>query len=138
MIKDIKIEDLLGKTLTKIEVSKDKDQICFYTTCGKKYTQFHDQDCCEQVLVEDICGDLNDLIGNPILLAEEVIYDNEVPDVLINSFKETDHDSYSWTFYKLATINGYVTIRWLGSSNGWYGEQVDMIVEDIVEDIKEV
>jgi len=133
MIVDAKIEDLLGKILTKIEVGYDKKEIYFYTSCGKRYSQYHDQNCCEQVLIEDICGDLDDLIGSPILLAEEVIYDNKVPDVLINNFKETDHDSYSWTFYKLATINGYVTIRWLGSSNGWYGEEVSMIVEDIEE-----
>lgn len=71
----------------------------------------------------DIAGDFQDLLGSPVLLAEEVISDNETPE----GVKPQDQadDSFTWTFYKLSTIKGSVTIRWYGESNGYYSESVD-------------
>ena len=66
------IEQLLGKTLTKI--TNDDSEILFETTEGevyKMYKMYHSQDCCETVSIDTIYGDLQDLIGNPILLAAE-------------------------------------------------------------------
>jgi len=67
---------------------------------------YHSQDCCESVSIEDIDGDLQDLIGSPITQAEESTNGIDKP----NEYS----DSFTWTFYKLATVKGYVTIRWLG------------------------
>ena len=71
----------------------------------------------------DIVGDRKDVIGSPILLAEEVTHENENPDVVakIPEYQE----SFTWTFYKLATIKGSITIRWYGESNGYYSESVE-------------
>ena len=69
----------------------------------------------------DIDGDFDDLIGSPLLMAEEISHDNENPEEV--NVPE-DQESFTWTFYKLATIRGAVTIRWYGESNGYYSEAV--------------
>lgn len=113
--------DLLGKTLVSAE-NRDNEEIHFVTTGGERFVQYHSQDCCERVDVQEIIGDLGDLVGAPILQAEEVSFSDETPEgVTPPEYPE----SYTWTFYKLATIKGYVTIRWLGESNGYYSEGVD-------------
>lgn len=117
-----KFEDLLGKTLIKIENVGDYELV-FTLDNGSKYKLWHYQDCCESVEIEDIVGDLGDLVGSPILMAEEAVYDDETPEGAPE--REWQDDSFTWTFYKLATVKGYVTVRWYGESNGYYGETVD-------------
>lgn len=112
----MKFEDLKGMTLARAEMNPDKTEIVFGATDGRLFKQYHEQDCCESVLVEDIVGDLDDLIGEPLLMAEETSREATPEEVC---------ESGSWTFYRLATIKGSVTIRWLGSSNGYYSEGVD-------------
>jgi hypothetical protein len=110
------IEKLLGKTLLSIDVDQKSDEIIFHCEDGEKYLMHHDQDCCESVYIEDIAGDLNDLINTPITMAEGSSNCDDP--------KHEDEESHTWTFYKLATVKGYVTIRWYGSSNGYYSESV--------------
>lgn len=115
---DKNIGVLVGKTLISCVLGKQKDVVEFETTSGSVYELYHEPDCCESVFVEDICGDLQDLVGSPILQAEEVSNkDNE-------SLPNYNDYSYTWTFYKLATVKGSVTIRWYGTSNGYYSESV--------------
>ena len=116
-----KFEDLLGKTLVSIK-NLDNEELIFTLDNGEQYKLYHEQDCCECVTIEDINGFLDDLIGAPLLMAEEVSNIDENPEgVEVPEYQ----DSFTWTFYKLATINGYVTIRWYGESNGYYSESVD-------------
>jgi hypothetical protein len=140
----IDLKELKGKTLLYIRVDDELDEILFTCNDGTQYKMYHEQDCCEAVTIDDINGDLNDLIGNPILIAEEVSNDDFVknfeesfkleegrnPDYEFsykNEFGESKPESYTWTFYKLATIKGYVDIRWFGNSNGYYSESVEFV-----------
>jgi hypothetical protein len=107
-----------GKTFFKIFENDDK--IEFYSTEGELYIMEHQQDCCESVSIDDINGDLNDLIGTPILKYEEVVSDGS----------GDDYESSTWTFYHFSTIKGYVTIKWFGVSNGYYSESVDFYKSD--------
>lgn len=116
---ECKFEEILGKTITHIK--SEYDEITFTCDDGDRFSMYHVQDCCEGVYVEDIIGDLDDLLNSPILMAEEIINSNENPEGVPT--KEYQ-DSFTWTFYKLATIKGYVTIRWYGESNGYYSESV--------------
>ena len=115
------IEIIKGMTMTAVR-QVENDQIIFETIEGQTFRLYHSQDCCESVYIEDVVGDLDDLIGSPILMAEQVTSDTNPEDI-----EKTYQDSFTWTFYKLATIKGSVTIRWYGESNGYYSESVDFI-----------
>lgn len=112
-------ERMMGKTITNIIGGKGDDAMVFTSSRGDVWRFYHEQDCCECVLIEDIAGDIEDLIGSPIVLAEEVSSAAEpLPDV--------DDESHTWTFYRFATPKGSVTVRWLGTSNGYYSESVSV------------
>lgn len=113
---------LVGRTLASVE-NRANEEIVFTTDSGEQFKLYHEQSCCESVLVEDVAGDLADLVGTPILMAEEVSSDSSDPPPREDG--EYEPESHTWTFYKFATLKGYVTIRWLGTSNGYYSETVD-------------
>ena len=117
-----KIEELIGKTMTKVEKVGD-DELHFHADDGSHFYLYHRQDCCEHVYIESVVGDLSDLVGSPILVSEESSNANENPEGI--KPPESYQDSWTWTFYKFATIKGHVDIRWYGSSNGYYSESVD-------------
>lgn len=107
---------LKGKIIIKIAgLEKDNDSVIFTCLDGSVYEMYHEQSCCESVSIEDVCGDVTDLLNVPILVAEESIQEGE------------GKKSETWTFYKLSTIKGSVDIRWYGESNGYYSERVSFI-----------
>ncbi len=122
MYVDVSFSELIGKTLESVE-NKGDEEIVFTTMEGEVYKLFHTQDCCESVTIEDICGDLKDLVDSVIMFAEEVENEQDVnPEgVPVQEYR----DSFTWTFYKIDTAKGGVTIRWYGESNGYYSESVD-------------
>lgn len=127
-MKYVDISDLNGKYVIDVLVSHDKQ--CIYIHCNGEgygeeeiYIMRHFQDCCESVELEDIDGDLEVLRNTRVISAECAEKENETPEGLIN--REWD-ESYTWTFYKIKTKKGYLTMRWYGASNGYYSESVDI------------
>jgi hypothetical protein len=112
--------DLAGKTIASIDgLEVGSESVTFKMTDGAEYRMYHSQDCCESVSVEDVSGDMADLIGSPLTLAEEST-SGENPEGVTLKYQ----DSFMWTFYRLATAKGFVVIRWYGESNGYYSEDV--------------
>ncbi len=126
----INIQELLGKTFIKID--KGDDVIDFISSDGYIYSMCHQQDCCESVVIDDINGDLEDLVGSPILQSEEAT-SSDNPDG-----EAYEYESQTWTFYKFATKKGHVTIRWYGSSNGYYSESVDIYKTEDKQRVRDV
>lgn len=111
---------MIGHTMVSVSGENGGDDLLFESTDGTKFHFYHGQDCCESVYIEDICGDLSDLVGSPMILAEE--------DSNYNDNAKNNDESCTWTFYRFGTAKGIVTVRWYGSSNGYYSESVTFMV----------
>ena len=109
------IKDMVGQTFNKVyqcENSDGNDALVFENS-ESIFVFSHWQDCCENVYIQDIVGYLNDLIDSPLLVAAVESKDD------LNA-----SESGTWTFYKFATIKGWVDVRFHDSSNGYYSEGV--------------
>lgn len=119
------ISEIVGKIPVKIVVETETDDyIAIWFDDGTVCRLFHSQECCESVVIDDINGNFQDLIGNPILVAEERSEDGDFD-------KWTD--SSTWTFYTFRGIGGSVDVKWHGSSNGYYSESVDFQMVKVKE-----
>ena len=114
---------LINKTILNISINEDKTEVIIETE-NEFFKLFHNRDCCEDVWLESITEDYKDiLINEKILVAEERANCDIDEDKKIGN-----NDSETWTFYKLATQKGYVDMRWVGSSNGYYSEDVQCVI----------
>jgi len=121
---DESLSKFIGKVVKEIHLFKGQSGIRFICTDGSSFLIHHYQDCCENVTIEDIVGDLESLTKAPIMVAEERTNRTDPP-----SSSDEYLESYTWTFYEFRTIHGSVTIRWYGSSNGYYSEEVTFVQE---------
>lgn len=148
------LSQMVGVTMVSVTGKQYDEALRFTSDDGRCFSFYHEQDCCENVSIEEVIGDLDDLVGSPIVYAEEVSNSarQQRLDRLSNvdTFKlgdleaeraailrddpvgleepVVDAESYTWTFYRFATAKGCVTVRFLGTSNGYYGEGVSFHV----------
>ena len=116
----VDVAEMLDQTFTSVQA--DNETVTFQND-KVRYVLYHEQDCCESVTVEEIIGDLDDLENLPLLIARE--------DTNADDPGTCQGESYTWTFYNFATYKGYVTIRFLGESNGYYSEEVYCMKEEL-------
>jgi hypothetical protein len=107
------MEELIGKVV--VSAWHDLNNVIIDFADGTKARFYHMQYCCESVTVEDVNGDWNDLVGHPLLVAEER-----------TKWGENDFGHETWTFYTFRSVGGSVDVRWYGESNGYYSEDVDL------------
>ena len=118
-MQEILDNEIKGHTFISVKKESD-DKLIFTRDDDVEFTFWHRQDCCENVWIEDIVGDLSDLENTIINVAEERI---SYPD------NPKNYESTTYTFYEFRTSKGSVTIRWCGESNGYYSERVDLSIK---------
>lgn len=112
---EVNIEALKGLNIVEVRgLEQYSDEVVLFFDNGMKAVFYHMQDCCESVRLEDF--NLQGELTGPIYEAYESVSDKG----------EQDYEHETWTFYRLATMNGTLFMRWVGSSNGYYGEGVDI------------
>lgn len=117
------MERIIGHTVTAVHgLARGSGKLRIETDAGTLVLH-HLQSCCETVDIDDFEGDADDLIGRTVLFAEEVVNGHEAGHT---GAQQPDYDSTTWTFYKFRTTGGDLWVRWLGTSNGCYSEDVDV------------
>ena len=96
---------LVGKTLVSCDARVHYSFATFKDTEGVEYQLGNtsgrdDEYVTGEVWISDITGDLDDLVGSPITLAEEV-----------SSEPVEGEDFDQWTFYRIETAKGMVVFR---------------------------
>lgn len=105
----VAFEALQGLRIDRVLV----DGSIYFVTDKGTFRLWHEQECCEIVTLDDIVGDPQDLKGATVILAEEA-----------QSTESNDGTRLLWTFYRLVTNQGDVTIRWCGDMNTHYSVEV--------------
>lgn len=117
---DVDISELNGQTIKAIRLNGDEDELEIETT-DNLYLMFHRQDCCESVTLEDYdIEDLHSLEGQKVISASKESNSGDASD---------GYSTETWTFYKILCERDSVTMRWYGTSNGYYSEDVDFMKE---------
>ena len=105
---------VIGKRIINVSgLKENSERVRIYFEDGSKLEMYHEQDCCESVYLLDFDNDVSVLKFAKLLSIEEAVEDGNSRD-----------GSSTWTFYKLTTDKGRMTMRWYGESNGYYSENV--------------
>lgn len=117
MMNDYKkyLDNMVGRVVKYVDIDKEEMKI----TCedNSVFTFYHEQDCCEHVYIADTVGEPMSLKGWKLLLVD------------MEATRESSCDgdeSKTTTVVKFVTDENTVSVKWIGESNGYYSESVDL------------
>ncbi|TXH46469.1 MAG: hypothetical protein E6Q97_29570 [Desulfurellales bacterium] len=92
------LNQMIGKTYTSVKGRPGDDELVFTATDGTVFTFYHHQSCCESVSINEIVGDLDDLVGTSLLTATGTVtvrwfgrsngYYSERVDLMVNGERQ--------------------------------------------------
>lgn len=119
-MKEVSINALIGKIITAVDGLRQYSEcVTFRCSDGSEYEFYHHPECCESVSLADFSGDEDDILNTEIIQAEESISTEP------QNEEDKQRDSFTWCFYRITTAKGQLVLRFLGESNGYYGERME-------------
>ncbi len=112
--------ELKGQKITEVRTENSQDEILAIKTESGGCFICHFQECCEDVRLVRIIGDVSNLIGNTITLAEEDSPSDP------SWYTEGYDTSRRWTSFYVEAGGARVEFWILGESNGYYGTEVEV------------
>lgn len=105
----MEVKELIGRTIVSISVGDET-----YINCsdGSKWRFYHEQDCCESVTLTD-----SHVMPNVPCNILDASYDCETGE-------EEYGDTWTKSTYTFETNEGPMILEWIGTSNGYYSEDV--------------
>ena len=108
--------NLVGEVIVAIDGAVvGSGKITIKTKSGRTFVMHHEQDCCEDVSVQVVHGNVQDLIGKGVSRVEEKIIEGY-----------PSRESATKTIFAIYSASAWsaLVIEWLGESNGYYSESV--------------
>jgi hypothetical protein len=115
--KHVEFSALVGEVLDSVDIDREENQILLTTRSGRKFLVYHEQDCCETVAISGQDGNFDKLIGKPLI---------EARDIAVDTSEEAIDSSQTTTTLVFRVDDQTVISRWVGDSNGFYSESVDI------------
>lgn len=110
------IRALEGRVVNGVQgLHVGSEEVVFVCDDGTRIKTYHKQDCCGTVELCEYDGECGGLVSDAIESTQD-------------TSKEGGHYSTTATFYSIASEHGHLHLRWLGTSNGYYSERVDVEV----------
>lgn len=122
------IEELNGERILSAKVLDCSARVLLRTE-NHVYEFHHEQDCCENVRLIEAEFSIEGMyswenIPEGGLLVREASERTESKDV-------NDFEHETQTFYHIDTDKGAIHMRWLGESNGYYSEEVQVTAHSL-------